>query len=105
VDVEADERTANLIDERMKSLQEEYVGKLEKRHVRGAIQQFPEEACEVILLREWKEPSYQEMVTVLDCPVGTAMSRPGRARSKLRELLCALFEHSCPCPEGTEATE
>src|SRR5271155_3704054 len=64
-----------------------YVGKLERRQVRAAIQQLPEEAREVILLREWEELSYREIATVLDCPVGTVMSRLARARSKLRDFL------------------
>jgi RNA polymerase sigma-70 factor, ECF subfamily len=105
VDVEADERTSNLADESMRSPHEEYVAKLERHHVREAIQQLPEEAREVILLREWEELSYQEIAMVLDCPVGTVMSRLARARSKLRDLLCSPLQNSYPCGEGTEATE
>lgn len=105
VDVEADERTSNLVDESMKSPYEEYVGNLEQRHVREAIQQLPEEAREIILLREWEELSYQEIATVLDCPLGTVMSRLARARSKLRDLLCALLPKNYPCPERTAVTE
>ena len=54
LDVEADEKTANLADEITKNPHDVYVGKLERRHVRAAIQQLPEEAREVILLREWE---------------------------------------------------
>ena len=104
VDVEADERTSNLVDESLKNPHEEYVGKLEQRHVREAIQQLPEEAREIILLREWEELSYQEIATVLDCPVGTVMSRLARARAKLRELLCAHLQDSYPCPERVKVT-
>jgi RNA polymerase sigma-70 factor (ECF subfamily) len=105
IDVEADERTSNLVDESMKSPHEVYVANLEQRHVREAIQQLPKEAREVILLREWEELSYQEIATILDCPVGTVMSRLARARSKLRNLLSSLFENSYPRIVGTEATE
>lgn len=105
IDVEADERTSNLVDESMKSPHDVYVGKLERRHVRKAIQQLPEEAREIILLREWEELSYQEIAMVLDCPVGTVMSRLARARSKLRDLLCSLLQGSYPCPERMEATK
>ena len=104
VDVELDERTSNVIDGNTKSPHDAYVGKLERRHVREAIQKLPEEAREVILLREWEELSYQEIATVLDCPVGTVMSRLARARSKLRDLLCALLPNNYPCPERMEAT-
>ncbi len=105
VDVEADERTSNLMDGSTKSPHDVYVGKLERRHVREAIQQLPEEAREVILLREWEELSYQEIAIVLDCPVGTVMSRLARARSKLRDLLSSLLEGSYPRVARMEASE
>ena len=105
VDVEADERTSNLVDEGAKSPHDIYVGNLERHHVRQAIQQLPEEAREIILLREWEELSYQEIATVLECPVGTVMSRLARARSKLRDLLSSLLQSSYPRNAGTEATE
>jgi RNA polymerase sigma-70 factor (ECF subfamily) len=105
VDVEADVRTSNLIDESAKNPHDVYVGDLDRRHVRKAIQQLPEEAREVILLREWEELSYQEIATVLDCPVGTVMSRLARARSKLKVLLSSLLENSYSRSARTEATE
>ena len=105
VDVEADERTSNLVDEGAKSPHDVYVENLERHHVRQAIQQLPEEAREIILLREWEELSYQEIATVLDCPVGTVMSRLARARSKLKDLLSSLLKSSYPRIPGTEATE
>jgi RNA polymerase sigma-70 factor (ECF subfamily) len=65
----------------------DYVNKLEREQVRGAIQHLPEEFREIIILREYEELSYQEIAVILDCPPGTVMSRLARARSKLRELL------------------
>ena len=105
VDVETDERTSSLADESTESPHDIYVAKLERRHVRTAIQQLPEEAREVILLREWQGMSYQEIATVLDCPVGTVMSRLARARSKLRDLLSSILQRSYPRMARTEATE
>lgn len=105
VDIEADAETPSLLDGSTTSPHDAYVGALERRHVREAIQHLPEEAREVILLREWEELSYQEIATVLDCPVGTVMSRLARARSKLRDLLCALLPNNYPCGESAEATE
>jgi RNA polymerase sigma-70 factor, ECF subfamily len=64
-----------------------YVAGIERGQVRNAIQQLPLEAREIILLREYEEFSYEEIATLLDCPVGTAMSRLARARSKLRDML------------------
>jgi RNA polymerase sigma-70 factor, ECF subfamily len=105
LDVEVDERTVNLVDEGAKNPHDVYVGDMEQRHVRAAIQKLPEEAREVILLREWEGLSYQEIATVLDCPVGTVMSRLARARSRLRNLLSSLLQSSYPRIAQTEATE
>jgi RNA polymerase sigma-70 factor, ECF subfamily len=57
------------------------------RSVRAAIRSLPLPFREVILMREFEELSYQEMASVMGCPTGTIMSRLGRARAKLRELL------------------
>jgi RNA polymerase sigma-70 factor (ECF subfamily) len=65
------------------------VSDLEGQQVRNAIEQLPLEFREIILLREYEELSYEEIATLLDCPLGTVMSRLARARSKLRDLLLA----------------
>lgn len=65
----------------------QYASKAEREHVRKAIEQLPASFREVIILREYDELSYQEIASVLECPLGTVMSRLGRARSKLRGLL------------------
>jgi RNA polymerase sigma-70 factor, ECF subfamily len=105
VDVEGDERISGLVDDTMKSPYDAYVLTAERQHLRAALQQLPEEAREVILLREWQELSYQEIATILDCPVGTVMSRLSRARSKLRDLLSAFLRKRPLELAGTEATE
>ena len=64
-----------------------YVDKVEAEQLRAAIQKLPVDFREIILLREYEELSYQQIASVLDCPVGTVMSRLGRARAKLRALL------------------
>jgi RNA polymerase sigma-70 factor, ECF subfamily len=70
-----------------------YVSKSKIEQVRDAIQQLPADFCEVILLRELEGFSYQEIATILDCPLGTVVSRLARARAKLRTLLsAALFD-------------
>jgi RNA polymerase sigma-70 factor, ECF subfamily len=55
--------------------------------VQAAIRSLPLPFREVILMREFEDLSYQEIANVLGCPTGTIMSRLGRARAKLRELL------------------
>jgi RNA polymerase sigma-70 factor, ECF subfamily len=66
-----------------------YVSSVEQEQVRKAIQQLPVEFREIIILREYEELSYQEIAGVLNCPLGTVMSRLARARSRLRDLLPA----------------
>ena len=78
---------ADSIAEPSKDSHDLYVSKLEAEQVRAAIQKLPLDFQEIILLREYEELSYQEIASVLDCPVGTVMSRLGRARAKLRTLL------------------
>ena len=63
------------------------VSKMEKDQVQAAIQALSAKFREIILLREFEELSYDEIAGLLDCPVGTVMSRLARARSRLRELL------------------
>jgi RNA polymerase sigma-70 factor (ECF subfamily) len=67
--------------------------------VRSAIAELPVEHREVILLREFEEMSYQEIATILNCPIGTVMSRLGRARARLRSILEGLTVPFSPDPE------
>ena len=71
------------------------VGKMEKEQVQAAIQALSVKFREIILLREFEELSYDEIAGLLNCPVGTVMSRLARARSKLRVLL------KCTRPEAS----
>jgi RNA polymerase sigma-70 factor, ECF subfamily len=77
-----------------------YVSNIEREQVRNAIQQLPLEFREVILLREYEDLSYEEIADLLNCPVGTVMSRLARARSKLRNLLLMV---SSPKQKATAA--
>jgi RNA polymerase sigma-70 factor (ECF subfamily) len=67
----------------------EYVSDLQRDQGRRAVERLPLEFREIILLREYEEFSYEEIATMLQCPVGTVMSRLARARTKLRDLLAA----------------
>jgi RNA polymerase sigma-70 factor, ECF subfamily len=80
-----------------------YVSKMEHSQIRDAIGQLPDDLREVIVLREYEELSYRDIAAVLDCPVGTVMSRLARARAKLRNLLYAAFQTSTQ--SGKEVTE
>lgn len=78
---------ANSIVDPSRDSHDLYVSKVETEQVRAAIQQLPIDFREIILLREYEDLSYLEIASVLGCPVGTVMSRLGRARTKLRALL------------------
>ena len=66
--------------------------KMERTSVQDAIQKLPIEFREIIVLREYEELSYREIASVLECPVGTVMSRLARARTKLRNMLSEAME-------------
>jgi RNA polymerase sigma-70 factor (ECF subfamily) len=77
----------NDIIEPSKNSHDVYVSKLETEQVRAAINELSTEFREIILLREYEDLSYREIASALHCPVGTVMSRLGRARAKLRTML------------------
>jgi len=58
-----------------------------QRRVWRAIEKLTELEREVIVLREFQNLSYREMAEVLQCPVGTVMSRLYNARKHLAKLL------------------
>src|ERR1700723_4046421 len=78
-----------------------YVRNLQREQVRTAIQQLPIEFREIIILREYEELSYSEIANVLQCPMGTVMSRLARARSRLGGLLSTSRETLPTENEGT----
>jgi RNA polymerase sigma-70 factor, ECF subfamily len=89
VDIDTSESGANVAVDTAKDPYAAYASAVEREQVRHAIEQLPLEFREVILLREYEELSYEEMAALLECPVGTIMSRLARARRKLRDLLLA----------------
>jgi RNA polymerase sigma-70 factor (ECF subfamily) len=91
----------NLADVSIASPHDLYVRNLQREQVRTAIQQLPIEFREIIILREYEELSYSEIANVLQCPVGTVMSRLARARSRLGDLLSISPE---PLPTENERT-
>ena len=87
VDLDGLERSAAAAVEPGRDPHALYVSKVESARVRQALENLPEDAREIILLREFAELSYEEIADVLRCPPGTVMSRLARARSKLRAIL------------------
>jgi RNA polymerase sigma-70 factor (ECF subfamily) len=64
-----------------------FVRKLEREEVRAAIASLPGPYREVVVLRDIEGFSYRQIAEIVGCPAGTVMSRLGRAREKLRQLL------------------
>lgn len=88
---EAGDRTIELPDGG-RPVDEIVEGRMTVEKVRRAMDQLPEEFREVIILREIEELSYEEIVELLDLPLGTVKSRINRARGRLRELLARDFQ-------------
>lgn len=86
-ELDADENLADVSVTTSEDPYDLYVRKLQRERVRAAIQQLPPEFREIIILREYEELSYGEIANILQCPLGTVMSRLARARSKLGTLL------------------
>jgi RNA polymerase sigma-70 factor (ECF subfamily) len=87
VEIDGEENAADRLVGNAKNSHEIFVSGEDTQRVRSAISKLPLEFKEIILLREFEELSYQEIADVLECPVGTVMSRLGRARAKLRSVL------------------
>ncbi|RMF88962.1 MAG: sigma-70 family RNA polymerase sigma factor [Nitrospinota bacterium] len=64
------------------------VDKTMGEEVQLALDELPPEFKIVILLADVEELSYREIAEILDCPIGTVMSRIHRGRKLLRSSLC-----------------
>ena len=87
VDLDANEQSIGESPEAGNNPHVVYIRKLDREQVRKAIDSLPDAYREIVVLRDIEGFTYHEIATVLDCPAGTVMSRLGRARGKLRELL------------------
>ncbi|GJM08334.1 MAG: RNA polymerase sigma-H factor [Lysobacteraceae bacterium] len=63
-----------------------------ERAVLETVQQLPEDLKTAITLREAEGLSYDEIATVMDCPIGTVRSRIFRAREAIDERLKPLID-------------
>jgi RNA polymerase sigma-70 factor, ECF subfamily len=60
--------------------------------VQTAIESLPEDLKTAIVLREIEGLSYEEIATMMDCPIGTVRSRIFRARESIAERLRPLLD-------------
>lgn len=84
-----EEATLHVIPDRAPGPETAYMQKEQALFLQRLLQDLPEGARSVIILREYGQLSYQEIALVLDIPIGTVMSRLNFARSRLREWLQA----------------
>jgi RNA polymerase sigma-70 factor (ECF subfamily) len=59
--------------------------------VNEAMEALPEDLKTAIVLREIEGLSYEEIASVMDCPIGTVRSRIFRAREAIAERLRPLL--------------
>jgi RNA polymerase sigma-70 factor (ECF subfamily) len=71
------------------------LARADRETLRHALEELPEIFREVIILREMEGMSYKEIADVASISIGTVMSRLARARTRLRDVLCA--------PQGKES--
>ncbi len=71
------------------------LARADQETLRQALEELPEVFREVIILRELEGMSYKEIAEVASISIGTVMSRLARARTRLRDVLCA--------PQGKES--
>lgn len=58
-----------------------------QRQMQRALEALPVEFREVMVLRELEELSYKQIAGITGIPIGTVMSRLGRGRKQLAEIL------------------
>ncbi len=71
--------------------EKDYISKLFPEHVQKAIEALPENFRIPVVLADLQDFSYKEIADIMDCPVGTVMSRLFRGRKRLQE---ELFEYA-----------
>jgi RNA polymerase sigma-70 factor (ECF subfamily) len=67
------------------------LGRMVPERVTRAIAELPESFRVPVILADLQDFSYKEIAEILDCPVGTVMSRLHRGRQRLQEQL---FDHA-----------
>ena len=64
--------------------------------VKGALVELPKEYRMAVLLADVEEFSYRDIARIMDCPIGTVMSRINRGRRMLGRLIRARRASSWP---------
>ena len=74
--------------------------------VKHALSDLPAEYRMAVLLADVEEFTYEEIARIMECPIGTVMSRLNRARRMLFRLILAqrreqIAQETAPLPEQT----
>ncbi len=72
------------------------IRKMTEQQIHAAIAALPDEYRVVCVLYFMEELAYQEIASILDCPVGTVRSRLHRGRKLLQK---ALYQLTCESPK------
>jgi RNA polymerase sigma-70 factor (ECF subfamily) len=80
-------RQAHMAHTRAFGPEEQVVGRAFSDEVAAALADLPPDFRTVVLLADLEGYSYREIADVVDCPIGTVMSRLARGRKLLREML------------------
>ncbi len=63
-----------------------YEKKEESNYILQCLNKLPEQHREILILRDIRGFSYEEIAEIIDCSIGTVKSRISRARLKLKEI-------------------
>jgi RNA polymerase sigma-70 factor (ECF subfamily) len=90
----------------------QYLENLMPEHIKTALNELPESFRLPIVLADLQDFSYKEVAEIIDCPVGTVMSRLFRGRKKLQAALFAyavelgvISERTATADDGTLSLE
>jgi RNA polymerase sigma-70 factor (ECF subfamily) len=67
----------------------DYIHGFVHEDIRAALDALPEEFCLPVVLVDLQDLSYKEVAEIMDCPIGTVMSRLHRGRKLLQKRLRA----------------
>jgi RNA polymerase sigma-70 factor, ECF subfamily len=87
----------------LRSAEVEVLEALPDLEIQSALLSLPEEFRMAIYYADVEGFSYAEIADIMNCPMGTVVSRLHRGRTRLRELLitvATLTGCSCGCPHG-----
>lgn len=71
----------------LRSAEAEALDRIPNQTVQAALMQLPEDRRLAVYLADVEGFAYREIAEIMDCPVGTVMSRLHRGRAQLREAL------------------